>query len=52
MDGGKITNRIKRNDSWKGRGGLKEREGGKHCTAGFVVVEVWESLGIYCFGCI
>lgn len=32
MDGGIITNR-------KGRGGLKEREGGKHSAAGFGVVE-------------
>lgn len=36
---GGITIRIKRSDSWKGRGHLKEREGGRHSTAGFGVVE-------------
>ena len=37
--GKKITIRIKRNGSWKGRGGLKERGGEKHSAAGFGVVE-------------
>lgn len=37
--GKKITIRIKRNGSWKGRGGLKKRGGVKHSAAGFGVVE-------------